>query len=408
MNILLINHYAGSRIHGMEYRPFYLAREWVRLGHGVTIVAASFSHLRTKPPDLNGEMTEEDLDGIRYVWLKTPKYQGSGASRVFNMLCFLRQLYGRRGEITKDRKPDIVIASSTYPLDIFPAHRFSRKAGAKLMFEVHDLWPLSPIELGGMPRWHPFIVVMQAAENFACRHSDRVVSILPNTDRHLADHGMAAHKFAHIPNGVDIEEWKGATGNLQDPHREFIRKVRASGRFIVGYAGGHSVSNALDMFIEAAKIVEDRSVDFVLVGQGPEKETLQRKAESLGARNVYFLPPVQKDIVPSLLAGMDVLFIGWKRIPLYRFGVSPNKLMDYMMAGKPVIHAIEAGNDIVANSGCGLTVPPENPQAIANAVEKLMVMHAGEREAMGARGRGYVIANHDYRVLARRFLDVMA
>ena len=408
MNILLINHYAGSRNHGMEYRPYYLSREWVRLGHNVTVVAASFSHLRTRLPDLNGEITEENLDGIRYVWLKTPRYQGSGAGRVFNMLSFLRQLYGHCEEITTNRKPDIVIASSTYPLDIFPASRFSRKAGAKLIFEVHDLWPLSPIELGGFPRWHPFIVMMQIAENFACRHADRVVSILPKTGQHLADHGMAAHKFTHIPNGVDIEEWDGTTGNLQEPHGELLRKLRASGRFIVGYAGGHSVSNALDMFIEAAKIMEGRSVDFVLVGQGPQKKMLERKAESLGARNVFFLSPVRKEEVPSLLAGMDALFIGWKRTPLYRFGVSPNKLMDYMMAGKPVIHAIEAGNDMVADSGCGLTVPPEKPQAIANAVEQLMVMPVEEREAMGARGREYVLANHDYRVLARRFLQVMA
>ena len=408
MNILLINHYAGSRNHGMEYRPYYLSREWVRLGHNVTVVAASFSHLRTKRPDLNGEMTEEDLDGIRYVWLKTPKYQGSGAGRVFNMLSFLRQLYGHHEEITSQRKPEIVIASSTYPLDIFPAHRFSRKTGAKLIFEVHDLWPLSPIELGGFPRWHPFIVMMQVAENFACRHADRIVSILPKTLEHLVEHGMAANKFAHIPNGVDIEEWDGTTGNPQEPHGELLRKLRASGRFIVGYAGGHSVSNALDMFIDAARIIEDRSVDFVLVGQGPEKETLQRKAESLGARNVYFLSPVRKEEVPSLLSSMDALFIGWKRIPLYRFGVSPNKLMDYMMAGKPVIHAIEAGNDMVAESGCGLTVPPENPQGIAHAVERLMGMTVEQRETMGARGREYVLAKHDYRVLARRFLDVMA
>jgi glycosyltransferase involved in cell wall biosynthesis len=391
----------------MEYRPYYLSREWVRLGHSVTIVAASYSHLRTKLPDMNGEMTEENLDGIRYVWLKTPKYQGSGAGRVFNMLSFLRQLYGHREEITTKRKLDVVIASSTYPLDIFPACRFSRKTDAKLIFEVHDLWPLSPIELGGFPRWHPFIVMMQIAENFACRHADRVVSILPNTGQHLADHGMAADKFTHSPNGMDIEEWDGTTGNLQEPHGELLRKLRASGRFIVGYAGGHSVSNALDMFIEGAKIMEDRPVDFVLVGQGPQKKMLERKAESLGIRNVYFLSPVRKEEVPSLLAGMDALFIGWKRTPLYRFGVSPNKLMDYMMAGKPVIHAIEAGNDMVADSGCGLTVPPENPQAIANAVEQLMVMPVEEREAMGARGRDYVLANHDYRFLARRFLDVM-
>lgn len=392
----------------MEYRPYYLSREWVRLGHNVTVVAASFSHHRTRLPDLKGEITEENLDGIRYVWLKTPKYEGNGVGRVFNMLSFLRQLYSRYDEIIGQREPDVVIASSTYPLDIFPAYRISRKTGAKLIFEVHDLWPLSPIELGEMPRWHPFIVVMQVAEDFACRHADRIVSILPMTVAHLVEHGMEVQNFSHIPNGVDFEEWNTMIGIPHEPHEMLIRKLRASGRFIVGYAGGHGVSNALDTFIEAAKIMEGRPVDFVLVGQGPEKKALQRKAESLGTRNVHFLSPVRKEEVPSLLAGMDALFIGWKRTPLYRFGVSPNKLMDYMMAGKPVIQAIEAGNDLVADSGCGLTVPPEDPKAIAHALEQLMEMTVEEREAMGARGREYVMANHDYRVLANRFLDVMA
>ncbi len=392
----------------MEYRPYYLSREWARLGHNVTIVASSFSHLRTKLPALNGEMTEENLDGIRYVWLKTPGYQGNGTGRVFNMLSFLRQLYRHYGEITNNRKPDVVIASSTYPLDIFPAHRFSKKAGAKLIFEVHDLWPLSPIELGGMSRWHPFIVLMQIAENFACRHPDRIVSILPKTAEHLVEHGMERGKFTHIPNGINLEEWTPPWGDLPEFHAGVLRKLKEEGRFVIGYTGAHGVANSLESIIDTAIVMSKRPVAFVLVGQGQEKANIKRKAESRGAENVYFLPAVPKKSIPTLLDRMDALFIGLQRQRLFRFGVSPNKLMDYMMAGKPVIQAIEAGNDMVADSGCGLTVPPENPQAIANAVERLMGMPVEERDAMGARGREYVLANHDYRVLARRFLQVMA
>jgi glycosyltransferase involved in cell wall biosynthesis len=408
MNILLINHYAGSKTHGMEYRPYYLSREWVRLGHNVTVVAASYSHLRTRSPDLSGKITDENLDGIRYVWLKTPKYQGNGGGRVFNMLSFLRRLFNHYYEIVGHWKPDVVIASSTYPLDIFPAYRFSQKTGAKLIFEIHDLWPLSPIELGGMPRWHPFIVVMQIAENFACRRSDRIVSILPKTARYLEKHGMEADKFFYVPNGVDIEESETSNEGLPKPHAGILKEIHASRRFVVGYVGAHGLANSLDSFIEAAKVLVDHSVTFVLVGQGPEKESLQRKAQSLKAENIFFLPPVQKAAVPSLLAEMDSLFIGWKRQPLYRFGVSPNKLMDYMMAGKPVIHAIEAGNDLVAESGCGITVPPEDPEAIASAIEQLRGMTPIERQMMGAKGKEYILSNHDYRVLAGRFLDAMA
>jgi glycosyltransferase involved in cell wall biosynthesis len=104
---------------------------------------------------------------------------------------------------------------------------------------------------------------------------------------------------------------------------------------------------------------------------------------------------------------MDILYIGWRRSPLYRFGVSPNKLFDYMMAGKPIINAISAGNDLVAESGCGISIPPEDPVAIAEAIKKLIDMSPLEREEMGRRGREYVIKNHDYKVLAKRFLEAM-
>ena len=408
MKILLINHYAGSTRHGMEYRPFYLAREWVKLGHEVTIVAASQSHVRQEAPRLRGELSKEDVEGIRYVWLKTPGYHGNGAGRAVNILTFVWRLLRYRKRLLREIKPDVVIASSTYPLDNFPAYRLARQCGAKLVYEVHDLWPLTLIELGGMPRWHPFVVLLQAAENFAYRQADRVVSVLPRAEGHMRRHGMARHKFVHVPNGIDVVEWQGFAGPLPHEHAGALATLKRGRRFIVGYAGAHGVANALDPLVDAAQRMQAEPVAFVLVGKGPEKGRLQDKARQLGLTNVTFLPPVLKPSMPALLGSMDALYIGWARKPIYRFGVSPNKLIDYMMAAKPVIHAIEAGNDLVAESGCGISVRPEDPHAIARAVRRLMGYTAAEREAMGQRGRNHVTAHHDYSVLARRFLKAVA
>ena len=143
-----------------------------------------------------------------------------------------------------------------------------------------------------------------------------------------------------------------------------------------------------------------------MVGQGPEKEDLQYLVKTKNLGNVSFLPSIPKTSIPALLAEMDAVYIGWNRNSLYRFGVSPNKLMDYMMAAKPVIHAIEAGNDLVAESGCGISVAPENPKAIADAVLHLFEMSQEERAAMGRQGSDYVKAHHDYSVLARKFLEI--
>jgi glycosyltransferase involved in cell wall biosynthesis len=407
MNILLINHYAGSPKHGMEYRPYYLAREWGRMGHNVTIVAASFSHLRSKQPIVNGNISEELIDDIQYIWLKTPSYKGNSIRRVQNMLTFIGKLIALSRKLSKKFKQDVVIASSTYPLDIYPAYLISRFLKAKLIFEVHDLWPLTPMELGGMSKWHPFIIMMQIAEDFAYKKTDRVISILPKALDYMVSRGLACEKFVHIPNGIDIDEWQSFNEPLPPQHQETIERLKQEGKFLVCYAGSHGVSNALDYFVESAVYLKDLPIALVLVGQGPEKEKLQKYVVEHNLNNVIFLPPVLKNSIPELLSKMDILYIGWRRSPLYRFGVSPNKLFDYMMAGKPIIHAIEAGNDLVIESGCGVSIPPEDSCAIAEAIKKLMNMSSSEREKMGKRGREYVIDNHDYKILAKRFLEAI-
>lgn len=405
MKMFLSNHYAGSPEHGMEYRPFYLAHEWLKLGHQVTIAAASYSHLRTKPPTTTGGITVEWIEGIRYIWLATPNYQGNGIGRVLNMLTFILQLFRWRERIRQLVQPDVVIASSTYPLDIYPCRDIAKKTRARLIFEVHDLWPLSPMELGNMSSWHPFVIVMQRAENYAYRVADRVVSMLPKAEEHMRAHGMAPEKFIYVPNGISVEEWGKGSEAVPTEHEATLAKLRGAGFFTVGYAGAHGLANALETLIHAASLLRDQPVHFVLVGQGPEKKSLQQKAAQRGLSNVTFLPAVSKNAIPVLLRAMDALYVGWRRRALYRFGVSPNKLMDYMMAGKPVIHAIEAGNDMVAESGCGVSIPPEDPAAIADAVTCLMQLSQRQRAAMGSKGREYVRANHDYTALARRFLE---
>ncbi|GLI36665.1 glycosyltransferase family 4 protein [Geobacter hydrogenophilus] len=408
MNILLVNHYAGSPVHGMEYRPFYLAREWVRLGHSVRILASAESHVRARQPDLLGRKSlEEVIEGVSYSWYRTPPYVGNGIGRVRNMASFVGWLYREGKRIADDFRPDVVIASSTYPMDIWPAHRIARMAGARLVYEVHDLWPLSPIELGGMPRWHPFIILVQIAEDYAYRHADSVVSMLPKVREYMESRGMAPHKLHIVPNGIDPAEWDSDFPPLEGDVKAVFKRFREEGFSIVGYAGAHGVANALDAFLEAAVLMAEERVVFMLVGNGPEKAVLQRQASAAGLRNVCFLDPVKKNQIPSLLKWFDVAYIGLQRQPLFRFGIAPNKLMDYMMAGCPVLMAIEAGNDPVGEAGCGLTVMPEDAGAIAKGIRTLLAMGEKQRNEMGRLARKYILQHHTYLVLARRFLEAV-
>ena len=408
MNILLINHYAGSPVHGMEYRPYCLAREWVKLGHRVTIVAASYSHLRSVQPSVDRDLVEEQIDGIRYLWLRTSAYQGNGLRRVWNIMQFMRRLRKNERRIAERSSPEVVIASSPHPLGIFSARRIARKCRAGLVFEVRDLWPLSLVDLSGMSRWHPFIQWLQFTEDYAYRHADRIVSVLPKVDEYLRKRGVDAGKFAWVPNGVDIEERSAASASLPPEHAGVLARLKSEGRFVVGYVGQHSLSNALDAFVESAALLDSSNAALVLVGQGPEKARLETKARQQGAKNIMFLPPVAKNAVPAVLAHMDALFLGWNRQPLYRYGISPNKLMDYMLAAKPVIHAVEAGNDPVAEARCGISCEPENPPAIVRSVLELITgRSAEERLAMGQRGKDYVVRHFSYPILARQFCEIM-
>ena len=407
MNILYINHYAGFDRHGMEFRPYFMAKRWAQAGNNVTIVASSYSHLRTKNPDMQGKRTmEQNIDGIRYFWISGSEYHGNGVGRIKNMLSFLRGLYRYGNEIAAQGKPDVVIASSTYPLDIYPARKLAKKYGAMLIYEVHDLWPLSPIELGGMSPRHPYIMLMQAAENYCYQHSDYVVSLLPKAQEHMVEHGLKPEKFICIPNGIVKADWEQPMAN-PPVYYDKLKQYHDEGYFLIGYTGAHGIANALNSFVEAGEQLRDQKIKLLLVGPGPERDHLIQKVIDLKLGDtVELLEPVKRNQVPELLNQMDALYVGLQRQPLFRFGVSPNKLMDYMMAAKPVIFAIDAGNDMVADAGCGISIEPEDSTAIAQAAQKLASLPKEQLQAMGEHGREYILENNEYDVLSQKFLDV--
>ncbi len=409
MNILYLNHYAGSPQYGMEFRPYHMAKEWVKKGHNVSILAADFSHVRAKQPATHGQKITETIDAVDYTWYPTPKYNKNGFGRVKNIFTFLWQVYKDSNHIVNEFSPDLVIASSTYPLDIWVAKRIAKKAKAKLVFEVHDLWPLSPIELGGMSPKHPFIMLCQAAENYAYKHADRVVSMLPKVHEHMASHGLDLDKLTIVPNGVVEEDWVDSKVEELDEDNllHFLKTKKMQGKIIVGYAGSLGVMYGLNDLLQAFKYLEERNIICIIVGSGLERDKLITYKTREEINNVFFFKPIPKTQIPSLLCYFDIAYMSFLSMPLFRFGISPNKLMDYMMAAKPVLCAINAGNDPVAEAHCGLTVAPENPKAIADGINQLANLSQAEREEMGQRGREFILKNQTYSVLADKFLEAM-
>ena len=255
------------------------------------------------------DFQEEIIDGIHYHWIKTIQYEGNGAKRAITMAQFVGELWINAKRITKKFKPDVVITSSTYPLDTFVGQRIRRVSRKKmrLIHEVHDMWPSTLYEIGGMSRKHPFVVAMQIGENSAYRHSDKVVSLLPYAEKYMRRHGLKKGKFVCIPNGIVEEEWDNPQ-KLSVQHADVLQQLKDNGDFIVGYFGGHALSNALDVMIDTAKECTDKNIKFVLVGDGAEKARLMGRVRAEKIENTIFLPPVAKLEIPNLCGYFDCIF----------------------------------------------------------------------------------------------------
>ena len=407
LNILYINHYAGSLKHGMEFRPYYMAREWLKKGHSVRVIAGDFSHLRTINPSVKKDFETENIDGIEYQWIKTGEYQGNGLKRALTMFRFVWKLRRKAKKLAREFKPDVVISSSTYPLDTYAAQKIAKIAKCKYLHESHDIWPLTLTEIGGMSKNNPFVKVLAMAEKSCYKNAFKIVSVLPDANKHMLNHGLCdENKFIYIPNGIAVEDWNNFE-NVPEEHQNLVDKLKKENKFIVCYLGGHAISNYLEVLIDAARICTDKDIAFVLVGKGVEKEKLEKRVAEENIDNVYFLPPVNKKAVPTMLSQADLLYIGAKPCKLYEYGVSMNKLYDYMMSARPIVNAVRASNNEVEQANCGIYVEPVG-ENIAQAITKIKYLDENTLKTMGENGKNWVLKNCSYDILADSFLEAIA
>lgn len=404
MNILLINHYAGSQKYGMEYRAYYLAKEWVKLGNQVTIVAATFSHLRLNNPVVEKDYQFELIDGIKYIWFKTPAYEGS-LKRILNMGTFVYKVNKYAKRLSKEERPNLVIAGSCYPLDNYVAHKIAQLSGSKYTYEVRDIWPMSPKLIGGYSDHHPFIWVMQKAEDYAYRHVDKVVSLLWNAEGHMLERGLPHGKFVCVPNGYYPDEWTSDKFDLPLPEEHQRAFDKLKGKTIVGFAGGFAASGNVISLVKAADVLKDRSdIHFVLVGKGPELPSYNKVIEENNLLNITILPSVPKSLIPAINKHFDIAHLGGLHSELHQYGTSYNKMTDYMLCSLPIVQSVDEPGSVVERVGCGIRVEAENVEAIAKAIAQLADMPSDERKKMGIKGKEYVVNNLPWNKLAKDFL----
>lgn len=392
--IWIINQFAGTPESGWGERHFYFSRHWIQAGYRVRIISGSYNHVFRKTVEVKGLYEYENYDGVDFYWVKTPKYKATSMFRFYSMLIFMFRVMLL--PVKEIGRPDVIVVSSMPIFPILSGYWLKRKYGARLLFEIRDIWPLTLQLLGNKSPNHPAVQFIGWFEKLGYRRADAVASLLPNAREHIESVAGRPVDFHYVPNGIDAKN----IGYEEIP--EELAKQIPNDKFIVGYAGTIGLANALEYFVEAAiELKDEPNLFFVIVGDGYLKAELEARAK--GLPHILFYPKIRKAQVQKLIARFDLTFVGRNDTPLFKHGVSANKYFDYMLAGKPILDSNNHIKDPVELSGCGLIVQPDSSEAIAEGIRAFLKMPEEERRAMGERGRRFVLREHGIPELAARY-----
>lgn len=398
MTIWMISKYASPQKYYFGTRHFYLAEEWVKLGHDVCVFTSNSSHLSSNLPKFKSKVFFEVINSVKTYWLNTfQSKSSSGLSRILGWLHFEWQL------LTMSKRdvspPDVVIVSSLSLLSVLNGYRFSVKYKAKFVFEVRDIWPLSAIELGNFSRNNPFIYLLSKIEKLGYKKADVIVGTIPNLKEHVESVIGITNKCHCIPQGINLDFYK----QQDNVSLEYIEKFIPKDKFIIMYTGTINANNPLDVLLNAAKLIDDKRIHFLIVGEGSQKSSLMERA--LNIPNVSFPPSVHKNQVNHLLSFASVCFDSFSS-SLARFGLSRNKWIDYMYAGKPIICSYSGFQSMINECESGSFVPFNDEQALADEIVKYSKMTVEELDTMGSNAKNFIVNNRTFNILAKNYLDL--
>lgn len=404
--IWILNHHAVTPEIGGGTRHYSFARELVKRGYEVYIFASSHIHNSNRNLLENGEKKREDiLEGIHWVWIKTRSYSGNGKDRVISMYEYYQYIMKYYINYIK---PDVVIGSSVHPLACLAGIKISRKTGAKCISEIRDLWPQTLIDMGRLSEKGIIARVLYMLERYIYKKSESIIVTTQGMIDYINGTGVKKKEIFYINNGIDVGQFDKQL-MMNDETVENIIKENADCYKCI-YTGAIGEANCIDNLIESAKILRNEgfnSIKIIIVGDGPEKIRLTEKANQMELNNIVFYNPIRKDAIPLLLNHSDTNLFNLKDIDVLKYGLSANKMFDYMCSGKPIVFACKTTSDYVIESDCGISVPPENPKKMADAIVRLYNMDHQERDAMGKRGRSYVEKNFDISILVNKLEEVI-
>ncbi len=399
MHILLIHQAFVSLDEPGGTRHYELARCLAERDHRVTVIASPVSYLTGKAGVVSPASVDYSIGNGSLTILRARTYTALHRSFVHRVLSFFSFMVSSFWIGLKVRQVDLVWGTSPPIFQGVTAWMLARLRRVPFLFEVRDLWPVFAVQIGVLR--NPLLIrASEWLERFLYRHADRVVVNSPGFVAHVQERG--AKQVDLLPNGSDVQMFEPSDGGTA-----FRREHSLEGKFVVLYAGAHGMSNDLEVVLQAAQRLADRpEIAIVLLGDGKEKPALQEQAKAMRLANLYFFPPVPKSGMREALAAADACIAILKPVPMYAT-VYPNKVFDYMAAGRPVVLAIGGViREVVETAGAGIYVPPGDASALADAIRNL----AEDRErgrAMGERGRCYVEEHFDRAALAGKLSSIM-
>ncbi len=402
---MIINHYAGSDEYGSKMRPFTLGQEITKLGHQVTVLTASYSHMRTKNPVITKNLTEEYYGALRYVFVKTPKYASPNnqIAKSINVLSFVASVRLNSKALYNKYLPDVIVAASGYYLDVYAARAIAKyNPDIRVCYEMYNVVPIILKEKGTYSK--SAISLSEKAEVYAVENSDRIISFIPKGKEYLESIGFHETNCVYFPNGA-IE----TPARLAEPLVTVIdevRRLKRLNKFIYMYVGGMDKHNALDDLLYAAKYLHP-NIHILIIGNGNYRAKLERAIVSNEINNITLLSQIPKARVIKTLRLADALYIGSKKSKIYEYGLPATKMLDYLMAKKPIISAMYDSENIVNEACCGISVPCEDYRAIATALNDMSEYDVNILKKMGENGYAYVKKNHDYEKLTKRYVSII-
>ncbi len=325
----------------------------------------------------------EQLDGLRWHWLRTIPYRQNNYRRYLNLISFsfiffIRQFFVLIFNSILKSGPNIIIASSPQLPAAFFSLVLAKIFHTTFIFEVRDIWPQVLIDLGGLKKESLLIKSLFWMESKLYKNSDIVVVLAKGAKKYVL--GKGAKRVIWLPNGPDLKNFKPLP-SLNEP-LNFTKKEP----FQIIYTGAHGLANDLINIVNTAKIMREEPVKFTLLGDGPEKRNLMKMAKNVD--NINFLPPVPKLLIPELIANYHAILISLKGVKLFEYGISPNKLYDAYALSRPVISTVNGFvNKEINDFNLGFTAFPGDPKSLSNAIKKLLTLSKKDREEMGRRGR---------------------